>query len=89
MHVVRIHVCVQYTVRGKILEGQNIGKCMLTNRLAVINWQIPPEYCLYRDGELGQGFFDGWGPGLVPPNYASIILSIISIIGSVWLKILL
>ena len=40
------------------------------------------------DGGLGQRFLDGRGPGLVPPDYASIILSI-SIIGSVWLKILL
>ena len=34
--IIAVHLLI--TVRGKILEGQNIGECMLTNLLAVLNW---------------------------------------------------
>ena len=49
------------TVRGEILEGQNIGKCMLTNLLAVINWQIPSEYCLYKYCISGTYIINSYG----------------------------
>ena len=61
LHVMYIRTLFIVIVRDEILEGQNIGKCMLTNLLVVINWQIASEYCLYKYCISGAYIINSYG----------------------------